>query len=251
MAWNLFTNTGSQKTSGTVTAGVSTIASASSIAITNNAIHFITGTTGISTMTGGVLGGIVRLVASGQATGVCVVLNNAATSNALSLRDSANFGIYAGESVTFVYNGTYWVEVNRDVKTVLDYVQATSNTNITATTEATATTIMSSSTVTFDGATVIDVEAFSPLVSRGTSWIKGALYDSIAGAGASSIGFFASSNGPSTDAVTTWKRRYTPTAATHLWSMRSWVDAGTGIVYAGAGGSGANMPAYIKISRAL
>jgi hypothetical protein len=130
---------------------------------------------------------------------------------------------------------------------------ATANTNITATTEAGATLItgLTTSTLTLDGATPVDVEAFSPLVSRGSSWIKGAMYDNIASAGAASIGFFASSNGPSTDAVVTWKRRYTPTAATHAWSMRAWVDAGTGIVYAGAGGAGANMPAYVKISRSL
>jgi len=246
MAWNLFTNTGSQKTSGTVTAGVSTIASASSIAITNNSIHLITGTTGISAMTGGVLGSYVTLVASGQATGVCVVLNNGTTSNALSLRDSANFGIYAGESVTFMYNGTYWVETSRNVKTVLGYTEITSDKNVTSTNAAAGTSVVAAPAITFDGATLIDITFYAHLVGQGTTYCRLMTYD-----GATAMNEMwrtTSTESPGTSIV-----RLTPTAASHTYGIYGYVNAGTGVVYAGAmGGGGASSgPAYIKISRAL
>ena len=242
---------------------VNTVASASSIAVTGDGTYLLTGTTTVATITGGTTGMTITVQASAQASGVPVVLTYGAGANAIKLAGGRSLGIYAqvpadaaagaGESVTLRYDGTAWVEIDRDLRTVLDYVQGTAQTNITGTSEAGATLItgLTTSTLTLDGATPIDVEAFAPLVSRGNSWIKGALYDNIASAGAASIGFFSSSNGPSADIVTTWKRRYTPTAATHVWSMRAWVDAGTGIVYAGAGGSGANMPAYVKISRSI
>ena len=242
---------------------ISTVASASSIAVTGDGTYLLTGTTTVATITGGSTGMTITVQATAQASGVPVVLTYGAGANAIKLNGGRSLGIYAqvpadtaagaGESVTLRYDGTAWVEIARDLRTVLDYVQGTAQTNITGTSEAAATLItgLTTSTLTLDGATPIDVEAFAPLVSRGNSWIKGALYDNIASAGATSIGFFASSNGPSSDIVTTWKRRYTPTAATHAWSMRAWVDAGTGIVYAGAGGAGANMPAYVKISRSL
>jgi len=251
MAWNLFTNTGSQKTSGTVTAGVSTIASASSIAITNNSIHLITGTTGISAMTGGVLGSYVTLVASGQATGVCVVLNNGTTSNALSLRDSANLGIYAGESVTFMYDGTKWVEIGRDLRSVLDYVQGTSNTNITATTAGTANTIVTATAFTSDGATPVDITYFAaaidtPNVVNGT--VSLILYED-----GTNRGRIGDSPGIQNTrfGFGTYVTRLTPASGSRTYSMRGYVNGGTGVIQAGAGTTTTYTPTYIKISRAL
>jgi len=243
MAWNLFTNTGSQKTSGTVTAGVSTIASASSIAITSNSIHLITGTTGISAMTGGVLGSYVTLVASGQSTGVCVVLNNGTTANALSLRDSANFGIYAGESVTFVYNGTYWVETSRNLKKIIDYAQATSNVSITGTSLASPTSIVAGSSITWDGSTKILLEFYAINSTKGTTSFSTGFYEDGSNINqgsymtASPYGFYYSAY------------RITPTAGSHTYSVKGCVDAGSGQVQCGVGGSGTSAPAYLRITR--
>ena len=72
-----------------VTAYGGSVASASSIAITGNSTYLLTGTTGVSTATGATAGNTLTLIASGQATGICVVLNNGTGANNLSLRDGA------------------------------------------------------------------------------------------------------------------------------------------------------------------
>jgi hypothetical protein len=145
MSWNLFTNYGSIKANTTKqTTGVATVASASSITITNNAINYITGTTGITNMTGGTLGGIITLIASGQATGACVVLNHGSSSSNLSLRDSINLGIYAGESVTLQYNGLYWVEINRNLRTIIENKATSAQITTITTTDTSASTLFAS-----------------------------------------------------------------------------------------------------------
>lgn len=225
------------------------LASATAIAATNR-IHLLTGTTAVNTMTGGLVAGqTVTLVASGQAAGVCVVLNHATGANNLALRDGQNLGIYAGESVTFMYDGTKWIEVDRNLKTVLDYQQITADANITGTTEATATAAITASAITFDGATPIRVEVWIKKINRGTSWINPVLYDG------TSIGNF---NVPGEIPITgtyesnkVFERRLTPSAASHTYSFRCYVDAGTGVVSAGAGGSGSQVPSHMTISRDL
>ena len=227
------------------------LASASAVAVTPNATHLLTGTTAVNTMTGGTTGCHVRLIASGQSAGVCVVLNHATGANNLSLRDSANLGIYAGESVTFVFDGTKWVEAARNLKPVLDYQQITTPQNITATSEGTATTAVQGATVTYDGATPVRIEVFSPGITQGTTTIADCLYDASGGGAAASIGWLMHG---SYAAVTDRRpyaavRRLTPSAATHAYSWRLWVDAGTGVAHAGAGGSGNLPPAFLRITR--
>lgn len=251
MSWNFFTNTGSLKTSGQIAAGVSTVASGSAIAVNPGYTILLTGTTAVNTMTGGVTGGVVRLIASAQATGVCVVLNNAATSNALSLRDSANFGIYAGESVTFVYNGTYWVEVSRNTKNVLVYVEGTSNVNITATTAGTANTIVTATAFTSDGVTPMDVTYFAaaidtPNTVNGT--VSLILYED-----GTNRGHIGDSPGiqNSRFGFGTYVTRLTPASGSRTYSMRGYVNGATGVIQAGAGTTTTYTPTFIKITRSL
>ena len=231
-----------------VTAYGGTVASASSIAITGNSTYLLTGTTGVSTVTGGVTGNSLTILASGQATGVCVVLNNGTTANALNLRDSANFGIYAGESVTFVYNGTYWVETSRNVKTVLSYAEITSNVSITATSEATANSVVSASAITFDGATPILMEFFSAYASPGgATSLYGVWKD-----GSTSLGYAAANISGSTTYIPWYaRRRLTPTNASHTYSIAAFVGSGTGTITANVAGTGTPPPAFIQISRAI
>jgi len=226
-----------------IAAGVSTVASASAIAVNTGYTILLTGTTAVNTMTGGVTGGVVRLVASAQSTGVCVVLNNAATSNALSLRDSANFGIYAGESVTFVYDGTKWVETSRNLKKIIDYAQATSNVSITGTSLASPTSIVAGSAVTWDGSTKILLEFFAINSTKGTTFFSTGFYEDGSNINqgsymtASPYGFYYSAY------------RITPTAGSHTYSVKGCVDAGSGQVQCGVGGSGTSAPAYLRITR--
>jgi len=224
------------------------IASGSSIVVTGNSTYLLTGTTALSTVTGGVTGNLLTILASGQATGVCVVLNNGTTSNALSLRDSANFGIYAGESVTFMYNGTYWVETSRNVKTVLSYAEITSNVSITAISEATANSVVSASAITFDGATPILMEFFSAYATPGGATSLYGIWKD----GSTSLGYAAANISGSTTYIPWYaRRRLTPTNASHTYSITAFVGSGTGTIAANVAGTGTPPPAFIQISRAI
>lgn len=130
----------------------------------------------------------------------------------------------------------------------LDYVQITASITASATTEATATTAITGSAVTYDGSTVVYVECFFPFMqlSGAGSNLFFVLYD-----GASSIGKMgivtstANSNYP-----IRLSRRLTPSAAAHTYSIRIYSSDGLASVGAGVGGSGAYVPAYIRITKA-
>jgi len=135
--------------------------------------------------------------------------------------------------------------------TELDYVEITSSVNASATTEATANTVVTGSAVTYDGSTAVIIEFFSATVSSAV--VTGAavqvwLYD-----GSGSIGEIAfvsqsATNGAVYGAVLA-RRRLTPSAAAHTYSIRASNINGTGVVGAGTGGSGTISPAYIRITR--
>jgi hypothetical protein len=137
--------------------------------------------------------------------------------------------------------------------TELDYVQVTSDTNVTATSEATANTIVTGSAVAYNGSTAVWIEFWcdhaGPTATGGTNDIRFWLYD-----GSSSIGFIAYSQQDQASGQRQYlpiigKRRITPSNATHTYSIRASVSAATGLVAAGAGGSGNIAPAYIRITR--
>lgn len=131
----------------------------------------------------------------------------------------------------------------------LDYVQYTSPVSITATTEATANTVVTGSSVAYDGSTVVMVEFFAPYSTSPASAnnIYFVLYD-----GSSSIGLMSLSlGGGSTIRHPVFlSRRLTPSNASHTYSVRAFVDSGTGAAGSGAGGAAAVVPGYIRIQRA-
>ena len=228
-----------------VTAYGGTVASASSIAITGNSTYLLTGTTGVSTATGATAGNTLTLVASGQATGVCVVLNNGVTANALNLRGSANLGLYVGDSITFVFNSSgYWVEIARSLKPIIDYVAVTTASfTINGTSAGAAITTLTGNAITFDGASAYRYEWYSPLVAIGTaSNIQVGLWED---------GTQVSSFGQSNNGAMPWMAGQirTPTNASHTATIRSWVNSGSGEVRGGAGTGGANVPQYLRITR--
>lgn len=134
-----------------------------------------------------------------------------------------------------------------------DYAEITSDASITATAEGSADNVVSGNSVTYDGSTVVVIEFFSPRVIPATGTVgRGVffvLYD-----GASSIGLFGAVRTPATgtahNAPVRLARRLTPSAAAHTYHIKAFVDAGTGTVTANTGGSGAYMPAYIRITKA-
>ena len=133
----------------------------------------------------------------------------------------------------------------------LDYVEFTSDVNITATTEATANTIVTGNAVTYNGTDKIYVEFFGPDCAPDTGaagrFLQIWLYDN-----GSSIGYLTLVMTPAASAMrvpVTVGRRITPSAAAHTYSIRGSVSAGTGHTYGGAGGTGNQPQGYIRITK--
>lgn len=130
----------------------------------------------------------------------------------------------------------------------LDYVAFTSPVTLSATSEATATTIVTGSAVAYDGSTVVEIEFYTPYFdsSAGAEIMTVVLYD-----GAGSIGKLCVMLTLTAviQAGGTYKRRLTPSAATHTYSIRGYVNTGSVPVGAGAGGSTNYMPGFIRITR--
>lgn len=122
----------------------------------------------------------------------------------------------------------------------------TANTTITATTEAGAQQVRDASAVTFDGATAAIIEFFAPYIANPAAAVMLlALYD-----GAASIGIFAQTALGGNGMPMLLRRRLTPSATSHTYSVRAWVSSGSGTVFAGAGGAGLMVPGYLRITKA-
>lgn len=124
--------------------------------------------------------------------------------------------------------------------------------SVTATVEASANTIVTAGSVTLDGVTNVVVEwgaaSLIPPTSAG-AWINMILFDN-----GSSIGILggaendASIGGQSIHTPVHQQRRLAaPSAGAHVYSIRAFVNTGTGTVNAGASGAGSDMPAYIRV----
>jgi hypothetical protein len=240
---------------------ISTVASASSIAVTAPGTYLLTGTTTVATITGGTTGMTITVQASAQASGVPVVLTYGTGANAIKLAGGRSLGIYAqvpadtaagaGESVTLRYDGTTWVEIARDLRTLLAYSTVVTNQTIVATTEAGATAIATLAAITFDGATPVNIDFFAPYTTHSTAAAisRTAIWD-----GATEVNKFTERDQTYTSNMgVVISFPITPTAASHTYAVKSWVTAGNVIYYAGAvsGGAGVFGPISMRISRAL
>jgi hypothetical protein len=124
-----------------------------------------------------------------------------------------------------------------------DYAEVTSNFTTTQTVEASADTIVTGAGVAYDGSTTIMIEFFSygvhPDNAAAGRWIQVDLFD-----GSSAVGPFAFIRTPAAfdmDAAVLGRHKLTPSNATHTYSARGFVSAGTGTVRASAGG-----PCFIR-----
>jgi hypothetical protein len=161
-------------------------------------------------------------------------------------------GIALGEVP--VWNGSTFVRNSSALNvmlpgTELAYNEGTGTVLVTATTEATANTVLGASAVTFDGATAVLIEGWFEGYDAGDApGFSLYLYD-----GASSIGVLyvrAMTAGASMGSVSV-KRRLTPSAASHTYSIRGTVSAGAGAtVRMGVGGAGVALPGFIRITKA-
>ena len=136
-----------------------------------------------------------------------------------------------------------------------DYAEFTSPVTLAGTTEGAATTIVTSNAITYDGSTIVMIQAYIPnLVNNDTTdnsrfW----LYEKVGAGAAASIGEIGRTTNPATAAAAVGlpvllSRRMTPSSASIIYSLRG-SSAGAASAGAGAGGASTIMPGYIRITK--
>lgn len=197
----------------------------------------VAGRPGATGATGAAGSGSMATDSLWDAAGDLAVGTGADTAGKLSIGAASKVPTSNGTTLAYAYPPGY----------EFDYVQKTSQTAISATTEATANTVVTGSAVTYDGSTVVEIEFYAPYFEApGSQNARIALYD-----GSSSIGIWAvlTPSSSTSRVPVCLKRRLTPSAAAHTYSVRAYVDSGAAVVDGGAGGSGARMPAFIRITK--
>lgn len=131
-----------------------------------------------------------------------------------------------------------------------DYVAFTSPVTVSGANEGAATTVVTGSAVTYDGSTIVVVHFFAPYVTVGSvanSEVDIWLYQD-----GSSIGAMGTIINPvatnSLNVPVQLETRFTPAAGSHTYSIRA-SRSSAGSVGAGAGGSGAYRPGFIRITK--
>jgi hypothetical protein len=125
-------------------------------------------------------------------------------------------------------------EFDRDTNTV--------GTTVTATSVGTANVVIAGHAATYDGAAVyVDFSTYA--MAKGTTYTRVGVYVDGAQVG-EIIHFLHTTTGPASGRI-----RITPSAGTHTISIRAYVDAGTGSVFAGAGGAGNPAPNEMTVRK--
>lgn len=132
----------------------------------------------------------------------------------------------------------------------LAYAEVTADVSSSATTEATAAVVVTAPSITLDGSTPIIIEAYTPYILNNTAGniTYLVLFDN--GVAIGIIGASHSATGGYRIGPVSGRRRLTPSAGAHVYSVRLMVGGGTGTVSAQAGGPGNFSPASIRITRA-
>lgn len=133
----------------------------------------------------------------------------------------------------------------------LSYVERTTSMSPTQTAEASAETVVTAAALSLDGSTRVRIEFYTPFARSANTTaatINFYLFD-----GSTSLGRIAVIGTPAnntTYAPVHVDRFLTPSNASHTFSIRVTVSGGTGAVAGGAGGSGVDAPAYIRVTTA-
>jgi len=133
------------------------------------------------------------------------------------------------------------------------YTEFTSNVAPTATVEASANTVVTASAYTFDGQSGWYIEFYCsnarPDVAA-ESTLRVWLFEDGSSIGRMAVLTTDDAGTVGANASIYVRRKLTPSAGSHTYSIRATVNAGTGSLNAGAGGAGNVMPGYIRISKA-
>jgi hypothetical protein len=131
------------------------------------------------------------------------------------------------------------------------YAQITSDVTVTATSEATATAVVSLPAITYEAVPHM-IEFFAcdarPNTGAAGQNITFVLFDSTTAV----VGVWGRIATPAASGNLVpvhLAYRFTPTAASHTYNVKSWVSVTSGLIQAGAGGTAAQGPAFLRVSR--
>lgn len=128
--------------------------------------------------------------------------------------------------------------------TELAYAQFTANVTSPVVAEASAATVVTAPAVTFDGATPVIIEFYAATTQVGSG---GQLLLTL-WRGSTDTGRIFQTSSQLVPAMA--RLRVIPPSGSQTYSVRAWATANPGLVSAGAGGAGQNMPGYIRITKA-
>lgn len=132
----------------------------------------------------------------------------------------------------------------------IGYDQITASVNITSGTESAGTTLISCAAHTFDGAPVL-VSVFSPRLNPAgaTSAVVISLFESTTQLGRILLAQSDGTGVAQTQVMSGF--RFTPTAGSHTYTLTAFMAplGGTWIFAAGAGGTSAFVPAYVRFTK--
>lgn len=134
----------------------------------------------------------------------------------------------------------------------LDYVQITSPVSITGTTAAAATTCITGNSVSYDGATRVCIEVFSPSLITGAT-ANSELFTSIweDSTDLGRLSYVGRGDGSRAQYTGILARRFlTPSAAAHVYTVKCYRSVANGTWGAGTGGADTDLPAYLRITTA-
>ena len=197
---------------------------------------------------------VVKRVTSGAPTYVTVATGG---SDVLFTASGATTGLIGFGSVIFQYkaSGAIWyapgVGELLPIGWEFGYDQITSNVNIVSTTESSGTTVLTAAAHTFDGSPVI-AEFFAPVLYSGTSSSNDLIVSLFEGATQIGRLFDNGINGLGLFRGGMARVRLTPSAGSHTYKVTAFNNVGASgspFVAAGAGGTGAYNPAYLRFTK--
>jgi hypothetical protein len=181
---------------------------------------------GAATLT---FGGVASLAKSGSS----------ALTGAVTLSAGSNVTLtQAGQDISIASSGggggTQGTEIGYD--------QITSNVSVASSSESSGTTVISCAAHSFDGSPVL-AEFFAPYVAPVTQ-ILISLFE-----GSTQLARWGQFNIGNIGFPALLAMRFTPSAASHTYTVTAWQVGGTGTIGAGAGGTSVYPPAFIRFTK--
>lgn len=183
----------------------------------------------------GIVNGSSREVGTGTYTASGTTL----TRSVINSTNSNALVSLSGSSIVFI------TALAKDVPSEIDYVEVTTDKNITATTAATAETFITGNSKTYDGNTRIKIEFWTQMAAPASgSWAVINLWQDSTDLGRiGQIGITSSNGGTIKGEFYT-----TPSSGSHTYYIKAWTTSGTAVLYAASASSA--LPSFLRITRA-